>query len=163
MERRIKYKKVVECFSFFHNIAKSNLGRTFPNGCLGLVDSVETNFRNKFYFMRSLKDKKIKDRKQQIALVCGKGNWVSEDETEISIDYVLRYTRSLDKILKFIVYYNDNGNIDYSSKAYLYNKENDTFDIAIPIAYLLDEESFLNYILSNYNAKVDRNILIINY
>ena len=67
------------------------------------------------------------------------------------------------EILKFSIYITDNGDIDYSSKARI-NNALDTFkDITIPIAYLLDEESFLDYILSNYNAKIDRNILTINY
>lgn len=156
MERKINYKNVVECFNVFHNAVKSYLGKAC--NCVELVNLVDIKFHNKFYFTRNLKD-----RKRKIYLECGIANWIKEDKTELSEDYVLRYKCSLGKILKFTVYYTDNGNIDYSSKAYLYNEENDTFDIAIPIAYLLDEESFLDYILSNYNAKVNRNILIINY
>lgn len=156
MERKINYKNVVESFNIFHNAVKSLLGTAYPHKCWKVANELEKKVCKSFihHFEHS---------GQRMDFDSGMYNFLKEDKREMSVEIWLRCCKPYSsEILKFSIYITDNGDIDYSSKVRI-NNALDTFkDIAIPIAYLLDEESLLDYILSNYNAKVDRNILIIN-
>ena len=157
MERRINYKNVVEGFNIFHNAVKECLGTAYPHKCWKVANALEKKVCKSFihHFEHS---------GQRMDFDSGIYNFLKEDKREMSVEIWLRCCKPYSsEILKFSIYITDNGDIDYSFKARI-NNALDTFkDITIPIAYLLDEESFLDYILSNYNAKIDRNILTINY
>ena len=147
----------MEGFNIFHNATKSLLGTAYPHKCWKVANELEKKVCKSFihHFEHS---------GQRMDFDSGMYNFLEEDKREMSVEIWLRCCKPYSsEILKFSIYITDNGDIDYSSKVRI-NNALDTFkDITIPIAYLLDEESFLDYILSKYNAKVDRNILIINY